>query len=265
MEAVNVVFQTLIPFLFKILGAIGFWIVGNWLITLASKLLRRGLSQQSLDPTLVSYIQGILKFLLKVVLIIAILGFFGIETTSFAAILAGAAVAIGAAWSGLLGNFASGVFLQIFRPISVGDLVQIGDITGVVKDIGMFVTSIDSADNVRHITSNTNLFSGDIKNYSVNDFRRVDLEAQLDHTTDISNAIKALSDGIQAIPGQYPGKNFVIEILSFNERGPKLVIRLYASLENYWDVYFATNKVIAAVLGRKEFPIPTVPVRIKEV
>lgn len=108
------------PFLFKLAGAIALWIIGGWLIQLAMRVLRRSFKQSSLDPTVISYLLNILGALLRVVLVVAILGFFGIQTASFAALLAGVGVAIGAAWSGLLGNFAAGVFLQIFRPISVG-------------------------------------------------------------------------------------------------------------------------------------------------
>lgn len=101
--------------------------------------------------------------ILRVVLVVAILGYFGIEATSFAALLAGAGIAIGAAWSGLLGNFAAGVFLQLFRPISVGDCIEGGGVVGTVKVVGMFVTSITSDDNVVNIVGHAKLFGDTIK------------------------------------------------------------------------------------------------------
>ncbi|MFM7268753.1 MAG: mechanosensitive ion channel family protein, partial [Cyanobium sp.] len=141
---VGIVASVLVPFLFKLAGAIALWIVGGWLINLSMKLLRRTFTRSNLDPTLITYLLNILGAILRVVLVVAILGFFGIQTASFAALLAGAGVAIGAAWSGMLGNFAAGVFLQIFRPINVGDYVDAGGVEGTVDELGMFVTAITS-------------------------------------------------------------------------------------------------------------------------
>ncbi len=101
----------------KILGAIGLWIVGRWLIHLALRLIGRGMTRQKIDPTLIRYIQSAVGALLNIALAVAILGFFGVETTTFAALVAAAGVAIGMAWSGLLGNFAAGVFLVILQPL----------------------------------------------------------------------------------------------------------------------------------------------------
>jgi small conductance mechanosensitive channel len=124
----------IVPFLFKLAGAVALWVAGGWLIGLALRLLRRVFNQGTLDATLISYLLNIVGALLRVVLIVAILGFFGIETASFAALLAGAGVAIGAAWSGMLGNFAAGVFLQIFRPINAGDYIEAGGVEGTVDE-----------------------------------------------------------------------------------------------------------------------------------
>ena len=190
--SVDAVTALIVPFVFKLLGAAALWIVGGWLIGLALRLLRRFFRQGSLDPTLVNYLLSIIGVVLRVVLVVAILGFFGIETTSFAALLAGAGIAIGAAWSGMLGNFAAGVFLQLFRPISVGDYIEGGGVEGTVKEVGMFVTSMTSPDNVVNIIGNAKLFGDTIKNYSATPYRRVELVAQLDNTADVAKAIALL-------------------------------------------------------------------------
>lgn len=134
-SAISLVATVVVPFLFKLAGAIALWIVGGWLINFAMRILRRTMSRGNLEPTLINYLLSILGALLRVVLVVAILGFFGIETASFAALLAGAGVAIGAAWSGLLGNFAAGVFLQLLRPISVGDYIKAGGVEGTVDEV----------------------------------------------------------------------------------------------------------------------------------
>ena len=131
----------------KLLGAIAIWIVGRWLIGLALRMIGSTLSRQKFDPTLIRYIHSALAALLNIVLVIAMLGFFGVETTSFAALIAAAGVAIGMAWSGLLSNFAGGVFLVVLQPFKVGDFITAAGVTGTVEEIGLFATTLDTPDN----------------------------------------------------------------------------------------------------------------------
>ena len=252
----------LVPFLFKLIGAIALWIVGVWLIRMAMKVLRRSFAKANLDPTLIGFLINILGALLRVVLAVAILGFFGVQTTSFAALLAGAGIAIGAAWSGMLGNFAAGVFLQIFRPVSQGDFVCGGGVTGTVEEVGMFVTTIEAPDNVRHIVPNGKFFGDTIVNYSAKPFRRVELVAQLDNSADVGRAIALLKEGLKAVPNQYPDKEADVEILEFSERGPRLAVRPYTHTDHYWQVYFDTNRVIVDVLSQNGFPLPRIPLAV---
>lgn len=261
---VETVSALIVPFLFKLLGAAALWIVGGWLIGLALRLLKRFFRQGTLDSTLANYLLSIIGVLLRVVLVVAILGFFGIETTSFAALLAGAGIAIGAAWSGMLGNFAAGVFLQLFRPISVGDYIEGGGVEGTVKEVGMFVTSITSPDNVVNILGNAKLFSDTIKNYSATPFRRVELVAQLDNSADVAKAITLLKEGIKSVPNQVNGQDADVEVLEFSERGPRLAVRPYTHTSNYWQVYFDTNRMIVDVLGQAGFPVPRIPVEMQK-
>lgn len=263
-SAISLVATVVVPFLFKLAGAIALWIVGGWLINFAMRILRRTMSRGNLDPTLINYLLSILGALLRVVLVVAILGFFGIETASFAALLAGAGVAIGAAWSGLLGNFAAGVFLQLLRPISVGDYIKAGGVEGTVDEVGMFVTAITSIDNVRHFVGNAKLFGDNIQNFSAHPYRRVDLVAQLDNTADVPRAIELLRKGLESVPNQAPGKAPDVEVLEFTERGPKLAVRPYAHTDHYWDVYFDTNRMIVDVLTRAGFPVPRIPVVMQQ-
>ncbi|MEB3242196.1 MAG: mechanosensitive ion channel family protein [Cyanobacteriota bacterium] len=263
-SAVPLVAGVVVPFLFKLAGAAALWFVGGWLIDFAMRFLRRSLGRGTMDPTLINYLLSILGALLRVVLVVAILGFFGIETASFAALLAGAGVAIGAAWSGLLGNFAAGAFLQVLRPISVGDYIEAGGVEGTVEEVGMFVTAITSVDNVRHYVGNSKIFGDNIKNFSANPYRRVDLVAQLDNSADVPQAIALLRKGLESIPNQAAGKSPDVEVLEFTERGPKLAVRPYAHTKHYWDVYFDTNRMIVDVLGRAGFPVPRIPLAVQQ-
>jgi small conductance mechanosensitive channel len=126
----NFMSTTLLELAIKVLAAIAFWIVGRWLIGKVIGLMQAGMNRNSVDPTLTKYLGSIVTIALNIALVLGILGYFGIQTTSFAAMLAGAGVAIGAAWSGMLGNFAAGAFMLVLRPFKVGDFVQIGGVTG---------------------------------------------------------------------------------------------------------------------------------------
>jgi small conductance mechanosensitive channel len=176
----------------KVLAAIAFWVIGRWLIHRVGSLVQSALERQKVDATIMRYLGTVINVTLNIVLVIGILGYFGIQTTSFAALFAAAGVAIGLAWSGLLSNFAGGVFLIILRPIKVGDFVTVGGITGTVKEVGLFVSAINTPDNVLTLVGNSKIFSDTIQNFSTNAYRRVDLKAQLagaaDHAAAMSTA-----------------------------------------------------------------------------
>lgn len=252
----TVAVSLLTTFGLKILGAIALWIVGQKLIDFATRLLRRVFRNQHVDATLISYLTNIISVTLRVILIVALLGFFGIETTSFAALLAAAGVAIGAAWGGLLANFAAGAFLVIFRPFKVGDFICAGGVTGTVHEIGLFATSINTPDNVMTIVGNNKIFSDNIQNFSTNAYRRVDLVAQLNHSVDHNDAIRRLRDRVSAIPNVLSSPAPDIEILKFEAAGPVLVVRPYCNNDHYWQVYFDTNKTIRETFTQAEYPIP---------
>ena len=146
----------------KVLAALAFWIVGRWLIGRVIGLMQAAMNRNHVDPTLTKYLGSIIAIALNIALVLGILGYFGIETTSFAALLAGAGVAIGVAWSGLLGNFAAGAFMLILRPFKCGDFVTIGGVTGTVNEIGLFGTTLVTPDNVMTIVGNGKVFSDTI-------------------------------------------------------------------------------------------------------
>ena len=181
---------------------------------------------------------------------------FGIETTSFAALLAAAGIAIGAAWSGLLANFAAGAFLIILRPFRVGDFISAAGITGTVREIGLFATTVDQPDNVRTTVGNNKLFADNIVNFSSNSFRRVDLTAQLAHGVDPLDAIARLKPRLGQIPNVVASPAPDVEILEFNAAGTKLAVRPYCHNQDYWQVYFDANKAILEVGARAGWPIP---------
>lgn len=240
----------------KVLAAVAFWVIGRWLISLAVGMVRASLEKQKVDPTVLRYVGSIVTVTLNVLLVIGILGYAGIQTTTFAALIAAAGVAIGLAWSGLLAHFAAGAFLVVLRPLKVGDFVTVGGITGTITELGLFTTTINTPDNVQTIIGNNKVFSETIQNFSHNPFRRVDLKCQLSGAADHRAAMALLREKIAAIPNVLAEPKVDVEILDFTLVGPVLAVRPYCHNDNYWQVYFDTNKVIRESLAEAGFPAP---------
>ncbi len=255
----------LITFGLKLLGAIVVWIVGRWLIRLAVRLLSAALHRQQIDSTLTRYIGNIVNVALNVALILALLGYFGVETTSFAALAAAMGVAIGAAWAGLLANFAAGAFLIVLRPFRVGDFVKAGGVEGTIQEVGLFATTIRTPDNVSTFVGNNKIFSDTIQNFSASECRRVDRQAQLAHGVDPDDAIARLKAALATVPHVVSDPRPEVAIVDFNDRGPVLAVRPYARPKDYWQVYFDTNRVIAETFGAAGYPIPQSHVSMNQV
>jgi small conductance mechanosensitive channel len=248
----------------KAAGAIAIWIIGRWLIGLAVRLLSSALDRQRVDATLQRYIRNILGIALNIVLVVAILGYFGVETTSFAALVAAIGIAIGAAWAGLLANFAAGAFLIVLRPFKVDDYVKAGGTEGTVKEIGLFSTTILTPENVVTFVGNNKIFSDNIQNFSASAYRRVDRLAQLAHGVDAQDAIGRIKEALARIPNVIREPMPDVEIVDFNERGAVLAVRPYTHTDHYWQVYFDTNKAISETFGAAGYPVPEAYVRIKQ-
>jgi small conductance mechanosensitive channel len=246
----------LVAVAWKVAGAVALWLVGRWLIRFALRLLGRALAKQNFDPTLARYLDTGIGVVLNIALIIAILGFFGVETTTFAALLAAGGVAIGVAWGGLLSNFAAGAFLVFLRPFKVGDFVSAGGVTGTVDSIGLFGTTINTPDNVLTIIGNNKVFSDTIQNFSANAYRRVDLTATINNTVDHHTAMRILKDRLAKIPNLLPTPAPDVDVLQFSPSGPVLCVRPYCKNEHYWQVYFDTNRLIREAFGEAGFPTP---------
>ena len=247
---------TLLAVAWKVVGALVLWLVGRWLIALASRLVGRALAREQFDLTVTRYLQTGLKAILNVALIVAILGFFGVETTTFAALIAAGGIAIGVAWGGLLANFAAGAFLMFLRPFKVGDFVMAGGVTGTVDAIGLFGTTINTPDNVLTIVGNNKVFSDIIQNFSANAYRRVDLTALISNDVDHHRAIRLLKERLRVIPNVLATPPPDVDVLQFTPAGPLLCVRPYCSNQHYWQVYFDTNRMIRETFGDAGFPAP---------
>jgi small conductance mechanosensitive channel len=254
----------LIAFALKVLGAIAAYIIGRMLIGFASNLVTHALERQKVEPTVIRYIGSVITVALNIILVVAILGYFGVETTSFAALVAGLGIAVGAAWGGLLSNFAAGAFILVLRPFKVGDYVVAGEVEGTVRMIGLFNTTIDAPDNVQTMVGNAKIMTGTIKNFSHNAYRRVDLLAQIDHSVDPRDAISRLKEALPKIPNVVSAPGPDVEILTFSERGPVLAVRPYCNTAHYWQVYFDANRAIRETFGAAGYPAAEAHLQVRQ-
>jgi small conductance mechanosensitive channel len=240
----------------NLLGAITIWIIGRWIIRATRRAVGVALDRRKTDPTLARYAQSVVSITMTIALLVVVLGFFGIETTSFAALIAAGGVAIGMAWSGLLSNFAAGVFLLILKPFKVGESIIAGGVSGTVTELGLFATTLETDDGVVVFIGNNKLFSDNIQNTSAAKFRRVELLAQVAHGTDVADARKRLLERLATIPHVLQTPAPVVEILQFNAMGTVLAVRPFSDSGHYWDVYFATNAAINEIFGAAKYPTP---------
>ena len=245
----------------KILAAIAFWVVGRWIIVRVVRLMQAGMDHRRIDPTLTRYLGAILTVVLTIALVLGIMGYFGIQTTSFAALIAGAGLAIGAAWSGLLGNFAAGAFMLVLRPFKVGDVVSVAGVTGQVHELGLFGTTLITGDGVLTIVGNGKVFGDTIQNYSARPVRRVDRTAQLSGAVDPAEAIPRLRDAVARIPNVASSPPPEVNLLDMNGLGPVIAVRPYCHNDHYWQVFFDTNEAIVRTAREAGWPAPT-PVTI---
>jgi small conductance mechanosensitive channel len=248
---------TAIEIAIKVLAAIAFWVIGRWLIGMVVGLMQRAMNRNHVDPTLTKYLGSIVAVMLNIALVLGILGYFGIQTTSFAALIAGAGVAIGVAWSGMLGNFAAGAFMLVLRPFKVGDFVSAGGLVGTVKELGLFATTIVTPDNVVAIVGNGKVFGDAIQNFSANPARRVERTAQLAGSVDTVDAIARFTAAVAAIPNVVKTPAPEVSVLDINLVGPVIAVRPYCHTDHYWQVYFDTNAAILRVAKEAGWPAPT--------
>ena len=258
---VNYVVTNGVSLVIKLLASLAIWIIGRRIISILMGVVNKGIVRGGkIDATTSHYITSILSVLLTIGLVLGIFGYLGVQTTSFAALLAGAGLAIGAAWGGLLAHLAAGLFMQIMRPFKVGDYVVAGGIEGTVTEMGMFGTTILTPDNVVTIVGNNKIFSDTIKNFSAQAFRRVDCVAKVANTVDPMDAIARLRPVVARIPNVMTNPAPVVDLLEFTAEGPKLCVRPYCKNEDYWQVYFDTNRAIAETFGAAAYPVPATPV-----
>ena len=245
-----------------ILAALVIFIVGRFLISFINKMAARLLERRKVEPSIQSFVRSFVSILLTVLLIVAVVSKLGVETTSFAALLASAGVAVGMALSGNLQNFAGGLIVLLFKPYKVGDTVECQGETGVVREIQIFHTILTTFDNKVVYIPNGTLSSGVITNYSREELRRVDWTVGVEYGSDYDKVEATIRTILAADKRVLDKPAPTIALTALADSSVNVVIRVWVKSEDYWDVFFDMNKTIYAVFNREGigFPFPQLTV-----
>ena len=253
LETVTVWFTT---YSIKIVAAILIFIIGKWLCRRITNLLTKIMEKNNIDVTLVKFLGSIVYYTLFIVVMIAVAGQLGINTTSFLTIIGAAGLAIGLALKDSLSNLASGVMLIMFRPIKIGDFVDVGGVTGTVQSIDIFNTTIHSPDNQKHIVPNASITSDVITNVTANDNRRVDLVIGIGYDDDIAKAKGILETIIKKEERVLENPATNIAVSELGDSSVNFVVRPWVKTSDYWDVYFALTEEIKITFDKEGISIP---------
>lgn len=240
----------------KVLLAILTLVFGSWVIKMIAGILGKMLKKANFDETLLPYLVGIASTMLKVLLYISVIGMLGVQTTSFIAVLGAAGLAVGMALQGSLSNFAAGVLILIFKPIKKGDLVEAGGVLGVVESIQPFVTVVLSPDNIVHYIPNSKIGSDVVKNYSVNQERRVDLTFGIGYSDDIDKAREVFERVAKACPKALSHIGPDVFVSELADSSVNFAVRPYCKPEDYWDVYIYMFENVKKELDKAGISIP---------
>ena len=242
----------------SILIAIIIYFVGKALISLINRMLRGVMERKNVDPAIQTFLGSLVNILLMILLVISVVSALGVNTTSFAALLASAGVAVGMALSGNLQNLAGGIVILLFRPFKVGDYIEAQGTGGTVSEIQIFHTILTTPDNKKIYLPNGALSSGNITNYSKEPLRRVDFSVAVEYGEDIDKVRKALSDILSMDERVLLEPAPVIVLGSLADSSVNMTVRVWVKSENYWNVYFETNEKIYNEFNRLgiNFPYP---------
>lgn len=246
----------------RILGAIIVFIVGRLLVGLLNKLVARILDKRKVEVSVKTFVRSLVNILLTILLIVAVVGKLGVETTSFAALLASAGVAVGMALSGNLQNFAGGLVILLFKPYKVGDFIESQDVLGTVKEIQIFHTILTTVDNKVIYIPNGKLSSDVVINYSHQVTRRVEWIVSIDYGEDYEKVQKVMADILAADQRILDDPAPFIALHALSDSSVNVVSRVWVKSEDYWNVYFDVNKTIYATFNEKgiNFPFPQLTV-----
>ncbi|MHC4645979.1 MAG: mechanosensitive ion channel family protein [Planctomycetota bacterium] len=255
-EVLKRIYEYLAKYGLKVLGALVIFVVGRWLAGVVSRVVEKTLVKAKVDKTIATFTKNLTQIGILVFAVIAALNTAGVPMTQAAVVIGAAGLAIGLALQGSLSNFAAGFLMLIFRPFKVGDFIEATGVKGIVHEMQIFNTILNTPDNVRVIIPNAQLTGGNILNYTANGTRRVDLVIGVSYEDDIRRAK-------QVIEGVLAGDERVLEepastvaVLELGDSSVNFVVRPWVKSTDYWDVYFDITAKVKLALDENGISIP---------
>ena len=240
----------------KIIGAIIILIVGRIIAGIVRNLVRKVLAKRKVDETVGAFIGTLIYTIVMIAVFLAVLGKFGVQTTSFVAVLAAAGFAIGFALQGSLSNFAAGVMIIIFRPYTIGDFIDAAGVAGVVREIRLFNTIVDTPDNIKVIVPNSKISGDVIKNITGNDTRRVDLVIGISYGSPIGKAVEIAINVMKQHELVLDDPEPMVAVAELADSSVNLVVRPWVNTADYWTARFDVTRKIKEAFDANDIEIP---------
>lgn len=240
----------------SILVAMLIYAIGRVIIKYINKLVAKIMEKRHMEISVQTFLKSLVSILLNLVLAFAVIGKLGVETTSFAALLASAGVAIGMALSGNLSNFAGGLIILVFKPFKVGDYIEGAGVSGTVQEIQIFHTVLLTSDNKVIFAPNGAMSSNAIINYSKKDTRRVDFTFGVEYDEDFEKIKAVIQNIIDADSRILKRPAATIEIGALAASSVDITVRVWVKNSDYWDVFFWMNRTVYATFNKEGIPFP---------
>ena len=240
----------------QVISALVILLVGLLAIRLVVRGTKKVMKSRGVDVTLQKFLTDLLSWTLKVLLFVTVVSKLGVATTSFAAIIGAAGLAIGLALQGSLSNFAGGALIMIFKPFKVGDLIEAQGELGVVKEIQIFTTHINSPTNKLIIIPNGALSNGNITNYSAEGKLRVDLTIGVSYDSDIKQTKDILMNVLTSNPKVLKDPAPSVNVVELADSSVNFAVRPFSTVADYWDVYFGVTEDCKLALDAAGIEIP---------
>jgi small conductance mechanosensitive channel len=265
-EAMETAFELLSAWGMSVIGAIALLIIGRMVAGWVRRSITKALTRANTDASLIPFFASMVYYVVLGFVLIAVLSLFGIETTSLIAVFGAAGLAVGLALQGTLSNFAAGVMLLIFRPIRVGDFVEVAGQAGTVAEISIFNTIMNTGDNVRITIPNAQVYGDTVKNYSFNDTRRIDLVMGIGYGDNIGTAISIIERVITGDERTLRDPAPTVAVAELADSSVNLVVRPWCKKEDYWALRWDLTRKLKEELeaGGCNIPFPQHDVHVLE-
>jgi small conductance mechanosensitive channel len=258
--------ELLVQYGVNIITAVLILMIGNMIVKGIANSVAKVLAKKEMDPAVVEFIHGLVRYLLFVIVLIAALGRIGVQTASVVAVIGAAGLAVGLALQGSLSNFAAGILIVAFRPFKSGDYVEVSGVAGSVEAIQIFQTVLKTPDNKMVIVPNSSVIGGAITNYSRHAIRRVDLTIGVSYKADLKLTKQVLRSLVEADARVLKDKDITIGVVALADSSVNFVVRPWVKTEDYWGLYFDLMQGIKEALDENgiEIPFPQMDVHLNK-